>query len=123
MRQEHKSWIGTHHHIRIPNLPGSLGEIFLSAASPPHFQASTVLDTTPDTSEYSREESPHHWSSPMACLCLVHVRWALGLGRHFSFHFIALPLDPHLRPFIPFSSSPTFFHLFLFTPWIIDFTA
>src|SRR5258708_10292918 len=38
----------------------------------------------------------------MACPWFVCICWALGLGRPFSFYFIALPLDPHLRPFFAF---------------------
>src|SRR5258708_23339295 len=34
------------------------------------------------------------WSPPMACPWFVCIHWALGLGRPFSFHFIALPLAP-----------------------------
>ena len=58
------------------------------------------------------------YGMPLPCMCQLGPQsW-----KHFSFHIIAPPLDPHLRPFTPFSSNPTFFHLFLFTSWIIHFT-
>ncbi len=70
---------------------------------------------TPGTSYCSREESPHSWSSPMACPCLVHVCWALSLGRHFSF-------IPWPSPWIhTWDHSPHFFLQSFFYPFPFHF--
>src|SRR5258708_1027389 len=86
MRQEHKSWIGTHHHICIPNFSGSTGEIF-SLVPPPTFRHRLYWTPTPDTSVFKRGKPPLlviPYGMPLPCMCLMGPQSWKALV--FSFH-------------------------------------
>src|SRR5260370_34464283 len=90
---------GLRHLPSFPNilfLPGSPGENFHLHCTPPVW-ASTISDP-PWVPQFQSLVTPY--GMPIPCMCLL----GPWFWEAFSFHFIALPPDPYLRPFIPFTS-------------------